>query len=212
MDQLLIWFSQTILISVQKSQSFETGISDHHHLIRTMLKSKYERMPPKSITYRSYKNSTKEQFKEAIRPNCSYIEGGNLTSLQHVIEKRFDQFALMKKIVLLGNNKPHMTFQLRKAIMKRFWLKNKANKSGKPADKTTYKIQRNLVVKLNKEAKKSFLENQITENATNKTKHYWKLCKHFFTEKGFHYKQELAIITKRGVRSSETTIANISNN
>ena len=45
--------------------------------------------------------------------------------------------------------------------MKRSRLKNKANKSGKPADKTAYKTQRNLVVKLNKEAKKSSLKNQI---------------------------------------------------
>ena len=61
-----------------------------------------------------------------------------------------------------------MTSQMRKAIMKRSRLKNKANKSGKLADKTAYKTQRNLVVKLNKEAKKSFLKNQIKENATNK--------------------------------------------
>ena len=36
----------------QKSQSFETGISDHHHLICT---SEYE-MQPKTITYQYYKN------------------------------------------------------------------------------------------------------------------------------------------------------------
>ena len=130
-------------------------------------------MPPKTITYRSYKNFTEEHFKEAIRLDCSYNEGDNLTSRQHVTEKRLDQFAPMRKIVLRGNNKPHMTSQLRKAIMKRPGLKNKANKSGKPADKTTYKEQRNLVVKLNKEAKKYFL------------KIFWKLCKLFFTEKGF---------------------------
>ena len=64
-----------------------------------MSKSKYERMPPKTITYRSYKN-----FTETIRSDCSYIELGNLTSLQDVIEKRLDQFAPMKKIVLCGNN------------------------------------------------------------------------------------------------------------
>ena len=145
-------------------------------------------MPPKSINYRSYKNFTEEQFKEAIRSNCSSIGSGNLTSLHHVIEKRFDQFALMKKIVLRGNNKPYMTSQLGKAIMKRFGLKDKANKSGKPADKTAFKTHRNLVVKLNKEVKISFLKNQITENATNKTKHFWKLCKTFFIEKGLYYK------------------------
>ena len=85
----------------------------------------------------------RKKFKEAIRSDCSYIEGGNLTSLQHVTEKRLDQVAPMKKINLRGNSKSHMTSQLRKAIIKR---------------------------------------------------------------SRFHYKQ------KRGVTSSETTIANIFNN
>ena len=130
-------------------------------------------MPPKTIIYRSYKNFTEENFKEAIRSDCSYNEGDNLTSLQHVTEKRLDQFAPMRKIVLRGNNIPHMISQLRKAIMKRPGLKNKANKNDKPADKTAYKAQRNLVVKLNKEAKIYFLKN------------FWKLCKPFFTKKSF---------------------------
>ena len=77
-----------------------------------MLKSKYEQKPPKTI------NFTEEQIKESIRQDWSYIEGGNLTSRQRVIEKRLDQFSPMKKIVLPGNNKPHMISQLRKAIMK----------------------------------------------------------------------------------------------
>ena len=78
-----------------------------------------------------------------------------------------------------------MIFQLRKAIMKRSRLKNKANESGKLADKTAYKIQKNLVVKLNKEAQKSFLKNQITENATNKNNFFWKICNLFSLKKVF---------------------------
>ena len=118
----------------------------------------------------------------------------------------------MKKIVLRGNDKPHMTSQLRNAIMKRSQLKNKANKRGKPADKTAYKTQRNLVIKLNKQARKSFLKNQTIENPANKTKQFWKLCKPFLTEKGFHYKQKFTLKTKRGETSNKITIANIFNN
>ena len=47
-------------------------------------------------------------------------------------------------------------FQLKKATMKRSILKNKVNKSGKPADKTAYKKHMYLVDKLSKEAKKIF--------------------------------------------------------
>ena len=64
--------------------------------------------------------------------------------------------------------------------MKRFRLKSKTNKSGKPADKTAYKTQKNLVINLNKEAKKSFLKNQITENASNVTKKFLKIMQTFF--------------------------------
>ena len=115
-------------------------------------------MPPKTITYRS----SWKKFKEAIRSNFSYIEGGNLTSLQHIIEKNLDQFPT-GKIALAGNSKPHMTTQSRKAIIKRSRFKSKANNSSKPADKTAYKNERTLIVKLNKEPKKSFLQNQITK-------------------------------------------------
>ena len=125
--------------------------------------------------------------------------GGNLTSLQDLIEEKARSICPVKKIVLRGNNKSHMTSQSRKAIMKRSRLKNKANK-------TVYKKHRNLFIKLKKEAKK-----QITENVTNKAKKFWKLCKPFVNEKGFHYKQKFTK-TKRGVISSKTTIENIFNN
>ena len=69
--------------------------------------------------------------------------------------------------------------------MKRSRLKNKANKSGKPANKTAYKTQRNLVVKSNKEPKKSFLKNQITENATNKRKIFGNYTNLFSLKKVF---------------------------
>ena len=91
-----------------------------------------------------------------------------------------------------------MTSQLRKTIMKRSRLNlaNKANKSGKPADNTAYKKQRNLVVKSNKEAKKAFLKNKITEKAANKTKIFWKLCKASLTKKVFIRNRNLLLKLK----------------
>ena len=41
----------------QKTNSFEIGISDHHHLIAAVVKTTYERSPPKLQTYRSYEDS-----------------------------------------------------------------------------------------------------------------------------------------------------------
>ena len=41
---------------------------------------------------------------------------------------------------------------------------------------------------------------------------FLKSCKHFFTGKGFHYKQKFTLKTKRGVTSHERSIKNIFNN
>jgi len=41
---------------IHKSQSFEVGFSDHHHLIYTLPKSTFAKLPPKIIRYREFKN------------------------------------------------------------------------------------------------------------------------------------------------------------
>ena len=58
--------------------------------------------------------------------------------------------APIKTSKFLDNTKPHVNKNLRKKIMKRSNLNNIANKSGKTEDKKRYKIQRNVVTKLNK--------------------------------------------------------------
>ena len=45
----------------QNSESFETGIIDHRHLICKMFQGRYEGMSPKTITYQSYKSFAEEQ-------------------------------------------------------------------------------------------------------------------------------------------------------
>ena len=58
-----------------------------------------------------------------------------------------------KTKIFQGNHKPHINKTLRKAIMKCFQLKNKANETKNPKDILKYKIQRNYVVKLNNQSK-----------------------------------------------------------
>ena len=102
----------------EKSKSFKTGMGDHNHITGTMSKSEFERMSSKIITYQSYKNFMDEKFQEAIRSDSSDIGGGNLTSLQYLIAKRLDELAPMKKIILHGINKPHLTSQLKMLPLK----------------------------------------------------------------------------------------------
>ena len=81
--------------------------------------------------------------------------------------------------------------------MTRSRLKNRANKSGKEEDLQAYKKQRNLVLKLNRKAKKNFLKSCISTNDKMKNKNFWKLCKPLFTEKGSQYNQNITLIEKK---------------
>ena len=49
------------------SSTVETGISDHHSLICTMLCSTFCKGPAKFTCYRSYNNYNKEQFENVLK-------------------------------------------------------------------------------------------------------------------------------------------------
>ena len=57
--------------SFQKTIVCETGVSDHHMLIPTVLKSTLVKLPPKIERYRNYKNFSEETFLSQIRPNTT---------------------------------------------------------------------------------------------------------------------------------------------
>ena len=46
----------------QKTNSFETRISNHHLLIAAVRKTTYERFPPKLLTYGIYEHSWNDSF------------------------------------------------------------------------------------------------------------------------------------------------------
>ena len=52
--------------SFKYTSSYETGLSDHHHMIYTMLKSSFINIEPKLLNYRNYKNFKFENFKEDL--------------------------------------------------------------------------------------------------------------------------------------------------
>ena len=63
---------------------------------------------------------------------------------------------LREKLRFYAEIKNFMGQNLRKAIMKRSELKSKANRTKQPKNISDYKMQRNFVVKLNKERNSVF--------------------------------------------------------
>ena len=46
-----------------KTNSFETALSDDHHMIYTFIKTKFEKFEPKKLTYRNFKQFDIGEFK-----------------------------------------------------------------------------------------------------------------------------------------------------
>ena len=120
-----------LFLTTNKYLFQKTGISDHHHLIATVLKTTYERFPPKLLTYQSYKHSWNGSFKNKFESEAYAIQSGYIGSLKTAIIKSLNAVAHFRKRIVRGNNKPRLTSLIRKEIITRSRLKNKQIKVGK---------------------------------------------------------------------------------
>ena len=59
--------------SFMKTNSFETGLSDHHHMIYTILRTKFEKFQPKKLIDHNFKQFDSEQFKLDICNSMSAV-------------------------------------------------------------------------------------------------------------------------------------------
>ena len=74
--------------------------------------------------------------------------------------------------------------------MKRWQLKNKANKTRNVTDDSHYKKQRNYVVKLYNQSKKDHFDRV---NAKKESKPFWKSCKLYFSNKHSFGESKIAL-------------------
>ena len=124
--------------SFQYSSSKETGLSDHHLLIFSMMKTKLALEEPKRLVYHNFKSFNGDYIVEDLSSQFDLNNKDNA-----VFEDNFiyvlNKHAPKKTKILRGNHKPHVSITLRLAIIKRSRLKNKFNKTQLPSDKQSYK-------------------------------------------------------------------------
>ena len=106
--------------SFKNTFSFKTGLSDHHHLIYSVIKTTTEFEEPKKFGKTRKNMITQISRKKFI----------NVFIYKHA-SKKIKTFR--------GNQNPHINKTLLKAIMKRSQLKNKANKTRGAIDVSNYK-------------------------------------------------------------------------
>ena len=105
-----------------KTPTFKTGVSDHHKLIGTMLRSTFAKGKPKKMFYRCYKNFDNKRFEEELQKQSLSVS--DFESFQFAFKVILNQFTPLKQKLIRNNNQPFMTKTLRKAIMKRSKLRN----------------------------------------------------------------------------------------
>ena len=106
------------IYSFKNTTSYETVLSDHHHMILTMLNTTFQQKEPKFLIYRDYENFIFENFKNDLQEALQSCKG-SYDAFDNNFNSCLNKHALEKKMIIQGNQKPHMINNLRWAFMKR---------------------------------------------------------------------------------------------
>ena len=113
--------------SFQNSTAIETGISDFHKMIVTVLRSSFKKGPPKIILYRDYRYYSHSNFRWDVDSHLSLNEICNMSNdkFVEVFMNIFENHAPIKQKLVRCNQSAFITKQVRKEIMKRTFLRNR---------------------------------------------------------------------------------------
>ena len=173
-----------------------------------MVKSTFEKAEPIKLTYRDYKKFSFVRFKADLQnalKSCPSL----YDSFEQCFSSRLHEYAPKKTKLVRRNNKLDMNKFLRRAIKKRFKLRNKANKTKHPVNIKMYKKQRNYVVGLNKQAKFKIF-NKL--DCKNDTKPFWDKYKPYFSNKNSRGDTNIMLKEKEEILLKSDVIANTFSN
>ena len=191
----------------------ETGISDYHKMIITVLKVFHKKLKPIKIKYRNYKTFNIDYFNTVLNESLQKCEQAdiNYNEYKNIFMQSLNIHAPLKEKTVRGNNAPFMNKVLSKAFMKRSKLKNNYNKNPTVENNTIYKKHRNYCTNLLKRAKKDYY-NTLDINIFKDSKKFWKSIRPLFSDKQKEFLKELILVEKDTVTSKENEVAEKMNN
>ena len=80
--------------SFKNTNAFETGLSDHQHMIYTMIKSTFEKAEPIKLIYRDYKNFSFDRFKADLE-NALKSFPNSYDSFEQCFSSKLNEYAPM---------------------------------------------------------------------------------------------------------------------
>ncbi len=198
--------------SFQNSFALETGLSDHHKMVITVLKKYIKKKDPITINYRNYKNFNEEEFRNDLVRELEILEENmNYDDFKGIFMKVLNLHAPSKRKIIRGNNAPFMNKILSKAFMQRSKLKNNYNRNPTESNKGFYKKQRNYCVNLLKKEKKKYYNN-LDMNIFEDNKKFWQTIKPLFSGKQNGVKRNIVILENGTVTSDKKEVAEKLNN
>ena len=111
--------------SFQNSSVVETGLSDFHRMIVTVMKTSFQRLPPKIRNYSDYSNYDNNMFRIPLFNELSKlnIEAIDLTKFITVCIDTLNNHTPSKEKYIRGNHLPFPNKELSKEIMYRTRLR-----------------------------------------------------------------------------------------
>ena len=191
--------------SFKKSQSFETGESDHHHMVYTIMKTTFVKLPPKKLTYRCYKNFDEYKFLHDLDVELANIPVDDYTRFEKVHEDVLNRHAPLKTRMIRGNEKPHMNKELRKALMVKRRLKHTANVTHLEEDVLNYKRQRNKCTFLNRRRRKEAYT-ELDVKTIDNSKKFWDTFKPLLSHTG-NSSDKILLVENEKILSDDKEIA-----
>ena len=185
--------------------------SSDHQMIKCKIRSGPEILKQQVREARSYSKYTKEGFLELAQtiPTDHLLKSKDpdyvakeLTGMTNWI---LDKIAPYRKKVNRINHAPHLTPLTKELMKERNLLKEKANNSKDPDDRTAYKRVRNKIVRQVRRDKKEWTQNKI-DGKINTSKQLWAVVNKINDKKAQNTIGE--IITTKGIISDKTDIAN----
>ena len=198
--------------SFQDSMAVETGLSDHHKMVVTVLKTFCKKKDPITINYRCYKKFNENIFRDELKNDLHYAKINlNYDEFKEIFMHLLNKHAPMKKKSIRGNNAPFMNKTLSKAFMHRSRLKNNYNKKPTEDNKKLYNRQRNICVSLLRKEKKMYYNN-LDLKIFDDNKRFWQRIKPLFSDKLKSLQKEIIIVENEIIISDNKAVAEKLNN
>ena len=160
----------------------ESGLSDFHKPVVSVLKSYFKKEDPKIIYYRDYKYFDNEMFSNEHENELKKI--GPLTLNYNIFKNlcmdAINKHAPLKRKYIRANHAEYMDKELSQAIMKRSKLRNDYLKQRSEENRLAYKKQRNFCVTFLLRKKKADYFHNLDLNLGRDNKMFLKTISPYF--------------------------------